>query len=105
VAIDEPLAVIGMIIAAVNVADPGICKLKPWDDLTELEQEPHPLVTMIAYWVVGVLDQHRSASLISDLGSFQIVSIDIGAKDLREESCNVVGERAQKVLDLGNAVT
>jgi hypothetical protein len=47
-AIDEPLAVIGMIIAAVNVANPGVCKLKPWYDLTELEQETHPLVTKIA---------------------------------------------------------
>ena len=49
--------------------------------------------------------QHRIASLMSYLGSFQIVSIDIRAKDLREESCNVLGERTQDVLDLGNAVT
>ena len=104
-AIDESLAVIRVIITAVDVADPGVRKLEPWDDFTELEQETHLPVTMIAYGVVGVLDQHRSASLISYLGSFQIVSIDIRAKDLREESCNVLGERAQDVLDLGNAVT
>ena len=57
-AVDERLAVMGMIVAAVNVTDPGVGKLVPWNDLTELEQETHLLVTKIAYRVMGVLDQH-----------------------------------------------
>jgi hypothetical protein len=74
-----------MVIAAINVADSGVRKVKPWNDLTELEQESHPLVAMIAFGIVRILDEHGGPTLIGDLWSFQIVSIDIGAKNLRNE--------------------
>ena len=63
VAIDECLAMMGMMIAAINVADPGVRKLEPWNDLAELEEEAHPPVAMIAIGIVRILDEHRGTTL------------------------------------------
>ena len=35
----------------------GVRPVKPWNDLTELEQESHPLVAMIAFGIVRILDE------------------------------------------------
>jgi hypothetical protein len=75
-----------MVIAAINVADSGVRKAKPWNDLAELEQESHPLVAMIAFGIVRILDEHGGPTLTGDLWSFQIVSIDIWGKEFAREA-------------------
>jgi hypothetical protein len=101
-AIDKCLTVMKMVIAAINVADSGVRKLKPWNDLAKLEQESYPLVAMIAFGIVRILDEHGGPTLVGDLWSFQIVSIIIAAKNLREKTRNIASERAQEALDLGD---
>ena len=64
-AIDERLAVMRMVVAAVHVADSSVCERVPWDELAELEQEPHPLVAKIAFGIVRILDEQRVTTLIT----------------------------------------
>jgi len=82
-AIEKTLAVIGMIIATVNIADSSVSKPKTWDDLAELEQEPHSLLAMIALRIVLSLDEHGTSTLVGNLGCLQIVSIKVGSNNLR----------------------
>jgi hypothetical protein len=86
VAIDESLAVMRMLVASVNVTNAGVRKFESWDDLTELEQEPHMPVAMIAFGIVWILNEHRGSTLIGDLRCLQIISIHGGAKNLRKKT-------------------
>jgi hypothetical protein len=49
---------------------------------------------MIEFGIVGVLNQHRSTSLISDLGTFQIVStspLDLGIRRQNRAGSSILG--------------
>ena len=82
--IDEPLAAVGMVVAAIDIEHASIRHLDPRHDLSELKQEPHRLPTLVADRIVWVLDQHRIAADVGNVGSVKVVTVDIWTKDLGE---------------------
>ncbi len=103
--IHEPLAAVRMIVAAIYVEYASIRHLDSRHDLPKLEQESHWLPALVTTGFVRVLDQHWVAADVGDVGGVEAVPIDVRAKDLGQNSSEILGVWFQWHSDLGEIVT
>ena len=80
--INEPFAPLGMIVATVDIADPGIGHLQAGYYLAKLKQKMHRLATLVAYRIMRVLNEHRIAADVGNVRGIQVVPVKVWAKNL-----------------------